>query len=57
MTAPIQTARFVCKAEHVRELTDTISIDIERKFLFYDLTGSCISFIKIVGQLYHILPS
>ena len=25
MTAPIQTARFVCKAEHVRELTDTMS--------------------------------
>ena len=25
LTAPIQTARFVCKAEHVRELTDTMS--------------------------------
>ena len=24
MTAPIQTARFVCKAERVRELTDTL---------------------------------
>ena len=24
MTAPIQTARFVCKAERVRKLTDTL---------------------------------
>lgn len=24
LTAPIQTARFVCKAERVRELTDTL---------------------------------
>lgn len=26
MTAPIQTVRFVCNAEHVRELTDTMSL-------------------------------
>ena len=25
MTAPIQTARFVCKAERVRELTDALT--------------------------------
>ena len=24
LTDPIQTARFVCKAEHVQELTDTL---------------------------------
>lgn len=26
LTAPIQTVRFVCNAEHVRELTDTMSL-------------------------------
>ena len=25
LTAPVQTARFVCKAERVRELTDTLT--------------------------------